>query len=248
MDYSDNLSLYEQLKKRFFSVIKYDYDLPIIMKFLRQYAPKEKAQCRILDVGCGYGGKLKPILEEGYDALGIDINPTLVAANKANGMPCLTLEEFEENSEQFDIILMSHIIEHFQHSELKEFMDSYLDRLKKNGLLIIATPLLSPTFYHDFDHVKPYSPHGIMTVFGDKYDDQVKYTSHNKLRLKDLKFRKRHYTPYSWRGWYMIVPEKKLIWAMQFIGILLCRGSLGLIGRTDGWIGVFEKVRLTTNK
>ena len=40
-----------------------------------------------------------------------------------------------------------------------------------------------------------------------------------------------------------MVMETKFIWMVEFLGALLCRYSFGLIGRTDGWIGVFEKVK-----
>jgi predicted SAM-dependent methyltransferase len=60
---------------------------------------------------------------------------------------------------------MSHVIEHFSPKDLIPFLDDYLDRLKVGGRLVIAIPLLTPYFYDDFDHVKPYHPMGILMVF-----------------------------------------------------------------------------------
>ena len=59
---------------------------------------------------------------------------------------------------------MSHVIEHFAPSDLLVFMDGYIDLLRPGGHLIIATPLMSPYFYDDFDHIKP------LSTSGDTYD------------------------------------------------------------------------------
>lgn len=237
------MSLSSRVKNKFYSILNYDYDLPKILDFFNKYRPDEKHKCKVLDVGCGYGKKLAALSSEGYDAIGIDINPKLVEANISKGLKCITLEEFSCNSEQFDIILMSHIIEHFNPDELKDFMDFYLDQLRLDGFLIIATPLISSFFYDDFDHIKPYSPQGILMVFGENYYDQVQYYSNNKLELKDLWFRKRHYRPQFFKGRY--IPDKSTFFlhCLEVCSILLCRSSFGIVGKTDGWVGVFQKVK-----
>ncbi len=234
---------YDSLKNIFYSIRAYNYDIPQIIKFFNQYSIKDKSQSKVLDVGCGYGEKLKALQKAGYDVLGIDVNPALVEANKKNGLNCMTLEEFNQNSGNFDFILMSHIVEHFYPRELKEFMDFYLDRLKIGGYLIIATPILSPKFYDDFDHIKPYYPQGILMVFSERYDEQVQYTSRNKLKLKDIWFRRRHYRPQFFRSQYIRTPWTKVFQLLETFSKILCILSLGLIGKTDGWIGVFEKVK-----
>ena len=38
--------------------------------------------------------------------------------------------------------------------------------LEIGGQLIVATPLMSDSFYEDFDHIKPYSASSILSVFG----------------------------------------------------------------------------------
>ncbi|MEK9764682.1 MAG: methyltransferase domain-containing protein, partial [Deltaproteobacteria bacterium] len=138
---------------------------------------------------------------------------------------------------QFDVIIMFHVIEHMEHEQLLEFMDSYLDLLLPGGLLIIATPVMTPYFYEDFDHVKPYLPSGILMVFGGE-SSQVQYYSKNKLRLLDLKYKK-----YFWR-----FPNYRSVYfpslfdrAARIISALIYKFSFGLIGRVDGWLGVFQK-------
>jgi hypothetical protein len=72
-------------------------------------------------------------------------------------------------------------------------MDTYLDRLKTGGHVIIATPLMSSSFYDDFDHIKPYQPLGINMVFNGR-GEQVKYYSRHVLELLDIWFRRSPFT------------------------------------------------------
>ncbi|MBD2301419.1 bifunctional 2-polyprenyl-6-hydroxyphenol methylase/3-demethylubiquinol 3-O-methyltransferase UbiG [Nostoc sp. FACHB-190] len=233
--------LFEQLKKIYYAVTLYDYDLAIILSFLEKYAQQERSKCKILDVGCGLGKKLTELTTAGYQTLGVDVNAQIIESNQKRGLNCITVEDFSKTEEQFDIILMSHIIEHFSPEELKEFMDSYLDKLKMGGYLIIATPLLTKYFYDDFDHVKPYSPTGIWMVFG-KTATQVQYYSRNKLGFKDLRFRRQPYRFTFVRGKYIRNWTTKIYQVIEFISALLCLISFGWLGNKDGWVGIFKKV------
>jgi SAM-dependent methyltransferase len=194
-------------------------------------------ESRILDVGCGYGRKLNLLLSAGYaNTTGVEINAEIVKHNKERGLPCVTVDEFNRSEDKYDIILMSHV-------------DDYLDHLVSGGHLVIATPLMSSYFYDDFDHVKPYQPAGISAVFGvDKA--QVQYYSKNKLILKDLWFRKSAYRMSFVRGKYINTPRNKytnMLAALLFPLPTLLSGfvfflSNRFLSKTDGWVGVFQKV------
>ncbi|WP_066384311.1 MULTISPECIES: bifunctional 2-polyprenyl-6-hydroxyphenol methylase/3-demethylubiquinol 3-O-methyltransferase UbiG [unclassified Anabaena] len=239
MNDNSNKIIYERIKKIYYSLVKYDYDQPIILKFIRKYS--QPATCQVLDVGCGYGKKMRAIATAGYQVLGVDVNPTLVEANQKQGLNCITLDEFSQTTDKFDIILMSHIIEHFHPSDLKDFLDDYLDRLKSGGYLIIATPLLTEYFYEDFDHVKPYLPIGILMVFG-RVATQVQYYSRNKLALKDVQFRRRHFRFTLVRAQVIRTWATKFYQVLEFICVLLYFMSFGWFGRKDGWVGIFQKI------
>ncbi len=68
---------------------------------------------RVLEVGCGYGRFLRSMAAAGLQATGIDINPGIIAANRAAGLTCISPEEFAASEETWDVILMAHVIEHF---------------------------------------------------------------------------------------------------------------------------------------
>ncbi len=195
---------------------------------------------RVLDVGCGYGRMLRLMAAAGWDATGVEINPEIVEVNRKAGMRCWTTAEFGRSTELFDVILMSHVIEHFSPVDLLGFMDDYLDHLKPGGRLIVATPLLSEYFYDDFDHVKPYQPTGILMVFGDGAA-QVQYYARNRLALRDIWFRRSPLRISHSRSRYIRSPWRFIVVASDFIAAFAYLISARVIGRTNGWVGVFEK-------
>jgi hypothetical protein len=118
-------------------------------------------------------------------------------------------------------------------------MDAYLDKLKDGGILIIATPILTEYFFEDFDHIKPYYPAGINMVFsGD--GAQVQYYSRNKLRMVDLWYKKYFY---RWTNTkFIYFPGNRFIQVFsKLLFALLFKISFGIVGRKDGWVGVFCK-------
>jgi 2-polyprenyl-3-methyl-5-hydroxy-6-metoxy-1,4-benzoquinol methylase len=195
---------------------------------------------RVLDVGCGFGRFLDQMRDAGLDATGVDINPQIVAANRKAGLRCLSADEFVASRDLYDVLLMAHVIEHFAPRELLQFMDSYLDRLRPGGRLIIATPLLSDYFYDDFDHIRPYQVAGIQMVFGEG-TAQVQYYSRNKLALRDLWFRRSAARVSHSRARYL--PGR---WGLVIASLDLAAAAVFLlsgrrIGKANGWVGVFEK-------
>jgi SAM-dependent methyltransferase len=209
-----------------------------ILEFISslQLMPEQK----LLDVGCGQCNKLRLIVSLGINAVGVDINPILVQQAQKAGFDCITVDEFNLTDDTYEVMLMSHIIEHFMPEQLLEFMDGYLDRLSSEGYLIIATPLNSPYFYDDFDHVKPYHPTGINMVFGGS-NLQVQYYSRNHIELCNLWFRREPLRLTFLAGLYV-----KKNYLLTFINIslaILFRLSFGIIGRTNGWVGLYQKVR-----
>jgi SAM-dependent methyltransferase len=229
------------LKRLYRSLVTFDTEMQIITELVGRARWSLHQQCRVLDVGCGYGRYLRALSGLGVDVTGVDVNPDLVHANRRNGLQCLTAEEFSQSVDSYDVILMSHVIEHFSPKDLVPFMDGYLDRLKVGGRLVIATPLLTPYFYDDFDHVKPYHPTGVLMVFGTE-QAQVQYYSRNKLTLEDVRIRRSPLRPPHTSGRYKEAIRARPRQIVEFVSALLFRASGGLIGESDGWVGLFRKV------
>ena len=230
------------IKNFLLAPFKYDLEPRQLFLFIQKFTGGPDAKKKILDVGCGYGRNLRPLKEAGYDVIGVEANSEIVSANLKAGLPTFSSEQITNDSTQFDVILMSHIIEHFSPKILLPFMDGYLDKLKTGGYIIICTPLITPNFYDDFDHVKPYQPTGILMVFGT-INSQVQFYSRNKLKLEDLWFRRGHFFIHYARCKYVKSPWRILAYALELCSIILFFGSLKLFGRANGWMGVFKKVK-----
>jgi SAM-dependent methyltransferase len=209
-----------------------------VMRFV--FAAAKTHGSRVLDVGCGYGRFLRPMIAAGLQVAGVDVNPAIVSANRAAGLNCMTAKEFETSNDLYDVILMAHIIEHLTPRELVNFMDAYLDRLKPGGQLVIVTPLMSDYFYEDFDHIKPYLPTGILMVFGERAA-QVQYYARNRMELRDIWFRRSPFRISHARGRYQRTPVRYCLLVLDLMSAAIFLLSGRLIGRADGWVGVFEK-------
>ena len=194
---------------------------------------------KILDVGCGFGRNIKVLSALGYQNItGVEVNSKIATFNNQHGILCITPDEFDKQNYQYDLILMSHVIEHFEPAELVKFLDRYLFCLKSGGHLIIATPLMSDSFYDDFDHIKPYSASSILSVFGGE-DSQVQYYSTNNLQLLKLWFRMKplrfnsHRNNFMAARWFLKVGNL----SSAFLFFLTNK----FIGKSDGWLGIFKK-------
>jgi SAM-dependent methyltransferase len=195
----------------------------------------------VVDIGCGYGRYLRPLKARGIEAIGVDVNPDVVKANRSAGFASMTPEEFLSSGAIAQVLLLSHVIEHFAPRDLLGFMERWLDCLEEGGTLVIATPLMSPQFYDDFDHVKPYHPDGLQMVFGERAA-QVQYRSRHRLVLVEVAFRR---TP--WRTSFVAATYSGGLAAWPYylvnaIAALAFRISAGLLGRKTGWIGRYRKL------
>jgi SAM-dependent methyltransferase len=215
----------------------------ILSRFVRSLGLT--ADQSILDIGCGFGRNLRWLTDEGLHVVGVDINPKLVEAARDADLECMTVEELETRDDRFDVLLMSHIIEHFAPHDLLRFLDAHLDRLKVGGHLIIATPLMWARFFNDFDHVRPYHPRAILSVFGSDAT-QVQFHARNRLELVDLGLRRMPRGQESIFEAFAPRPRgvvgRCLAVAIRTGLRAIYRLSGGrLCGRTNGWIGLFRK-------
>jgi len=229
----------DALKRWYLAVLGHDLETPRVVEYVRRYANGDSA-ARIVDIGCGYGRTLRALRARGIDALGVEINASIAERNRRDGLRCVTPDEFQREAVQSDLMIMSHVVEHFPPEALVGFMDGYLDRLKAGGHLIVATPLLHPRFFDDFDHVKPYHPTGFAMVFGAG-PAQVQYYARNRLELVDLWIRRSPLAVHFARGLYLKDPLTRGWQIVNLLGALLFRGSGGLLGRATGWVGAFRK-------
>jgi len=93
---------------------------------------------RVLDIGCGVGRCLGFLDGHG---VGIDHNPTSVAACRQAGFEAYTPEQFSAlDLGQFDSLLLSHVLEHLEAPDGRALIERYLPHLRSGGRIILITP------------------------------------------------------------------------------------------------------------
>jgi SAM-dependent methyltransferase len=89
----------------------------------------------ILDYGCGTGGKLARLREQGFQLYGYDINPDYYKFAIGKG-----LMSFDEDA-KYDVLFLSHTIEHW--TNVYEDIGRLIQKnLKPKGRVIIQVPLI----------------------------------------------------------------------------------------------------------
>lgn len=196
----------------------------------------------ILDVGCGTGRNLELLYKLGYkNIIGVDLNDSMVKLVNDKGFEAYNNLEFESEKKdlKIDVILMSHIIEHFYHAELSDFMSHYFSKLRIGGKIIISTPLFTNNFYNDFDHVKPYLPIGINMYFSNKSDQQIQSQSPYILSIRNIYFYKLPFRLQWYRTFYVNSGLSLPVWINRILKVVfyLTRGCIGV---KSGWIAAYN--------
>jgi SAM-dependent methyltransferase len=109
------------------------------IRFLRTYAAPRPGQ-RLLDIGSGPGTHLLAARELRLEAVGVEPSSAQVAVCRSLGLDVregyFVPEAFEPES--FDIVVMSHVIEHVL--DPGAFLRGALSRVRPGGVLLVVTP------------------------------------------------------------------------------------------------------------
>lgn len=135
-------------------------------------------RARVLDVGCGSGGLLVALRDLGFHRLmGFDPSETCVLRVRSCGfdadaqiVPICEPHSILEKWGQFDLIILSHVLEHV--FDAHDVIASLLPLLSENGLLYIETPdpfgygtgRFPPFYFFDAEHITHFSPHSFATL------------------------------------------------------------------------------------
>jgi 2-polyprenyl-3-methyl-5-hydroxy-6-metoxy-1,4-benzoquinol methylase len=189
---------------------------------------------RLLDVGCGFGKLYEIIRSQGVEYVGVDVNPDIVEHNLNLQRVVYTDAQFCSTTDLFDVLLLSHLIEHFEYSDLVKFLNTHLSRLKQGGIIIIFTPLYHRGFYDDFDHIKPYNPEALRQLFCKSSKQTQEYGLRGEYVELDIWFKRDSvWHSHSTGKW-------KHIFSVPLS--LACTFSYGLVGRRNGYGIVLKRV------
>ncbi|MBC7910436.1 MAG: methyltransferase domain-containing protein [Pyrinomonadaceae bacterium] len=109
------------------------------------FPSKHPSLLRVLDAGCGNGSQLAlPLVKAGFQVWGVDTDERSIeharrlTANSPNArFFCGRVEELPE-SELFDIVILSEVLEHL--TEPQELLKASTQRVRAGGILIVTVP------------------------------------------------------------------------------------------------------------
>ncbi|MEO9242339.1 class I SAM-dependent methyltransferase [Pseudomonas inefficax] len=194
----------------------------------------------VLDYGMGHGKYLRMFRELGLQATGVDINPQYIEQAKAAGFEALHEAELEALGKRFDVIFLSHLIEHLDPNQLLHLLDRLIALLAPQGRLVMISPVLGERFFHDFSHVRPYYPQSIRHAFGQS-SSPLSFGAHERIVLKDIHFFRDPWRTRLWRSFYIQdTPISPFTRALNKGFDLAWRLSDGQLGATSSWLGVYH--------
>lgn len=129
---------------------------------------------KVLDIGCATGLFVKYVNQYGASGYGIDVSSQLIEIAQKNGLNCHYKDLFEID-EKFDIINLSHVIEHVD--DPIRYLEFIYSILNDNGVLFLETPctgIISETFaenwrfYMPVEHIHLFSQECLFKILTDK--------------------------------------------------------------------------------
>ena len=173
-----------------------------------------------LDIGCGEGEFMK----HGKDHIvGIDPNQRAIEKLKAKGFKA-SLEDARKltfSDGEFEAINCHNVIEHMDVMTAHAMLSEASRVLKKDGLFVVSSEVVTKKFWTTFGHVKPYPPEAIIKLLrpdsreefdaiqgleavgvfyiGDYFKNKILYL---------VSFTLGHFTPLLRREYFLILKKK----------------------------------------
>ena len=212
-----------------------------ITSLMRSFQGTSGKALRVLDFGCGLGKFLDSFAALGMNVTGVDSNVEYVSRAQSKGYTAYEPDEFfGRQHEPFDVVFLSHLIEHVDPNALVALVPQLCSMLGRGGRLVIVSPTLGERFYHDFSHVRPYLPQSIRHAFGAT-GMPISFGEARLIELVDIYFFKDPYRTRQWRSFYIARGIKGALTRAVNRGLdLLWWCSGGRVGVVASWLGVYE--------
>ena len=116
-----------------------------VIPYIEQVFPMREGM-RILEIGCGEGGNLKPFLDRGYECTGIDLNTTQIANARVfmaghphlDKLTLIAEDIYNIEPQPYDLIILRDVIEHIHNQE--RFMGFLKRFLAPDGVVFFGFP------------------------------------------------------------------------------------------------------------
>jgi O-antigen chain-terminating methyltransferase len=122
----------------------------------------------VIDIGCGRGELLEMLGEDGFQAIGVDLNDTQLEAARRHGAAVVQGDGFDylRSLKANSVLAVTgiHIVEHIPFPDLVRLMQEVARVLKPGGVAVFETPnprnliVGATTFHFDPTHIRPLPP------------------------------------------------------------------------------------------
>lgn len=173
----------EESLRAWFNKTEIDYKFELERLLVDNYKFKS-----ILDLGCGIGGVLNYLKQNGCtDIFGVDNSQEQIeVCQKYVTKKVSQVDIFDflkSNTKEFDIIIVFDIVEHIQKNRIIELLKLVYDSLSPNGIVIIRTPNMGSIIapygrYLDFTHDTGFTSGSLQQVLSEaEFTDIVFFNS-----------------------------------------------------------------------
>jgi len=108
------------------------------INIMSSYVLKDE-KIKYLDIGCSTGFVVEEAQNRGWDAYGIDLNPSAIEFGKKRGLTLNNISLKELNQDDvFDVVSLFDVLEHVVNP--KEILEQALMHLKEDGIIFIYVP------------------------------------------------------------------------------------------------------------
>jgi SAM-dependent methyltransferase len=215
-------------------------ELERVQALARRWKSGHQGTLRILDFGCGRGKYLEVFAAAGFETTGADVNADYIRELTDRGFRVRDAAEVLAGDETYDIVFLSHLVEHVGPDALVGLIPKLCDLIRGQGMLVIVTPLLGERFYYDFSHVRPYYPQSIRHAFGQTVSP-LSYGNLDRIELTDIYFFKDPFRTRKLRSFYVGTGLRRAAvdWLNRCFDVLW-RISGGRVGVASSWLGVYR--------
>ncbi|MDD5015274.1 MAG: class I SAM-dependent methyltransferase [Atribacterota bacterium] len=138
---------YSRARYESYGIEKYLKNKKLVVSFMKMIfkeVRRFKKKGRLLEIGCNLGYFLEVAKNNGFEVRGIDLDKEAVNyANNNLGEGIVlqsTLEEAKFPDAYFDVVVISHVLEHIP--DIKKFLKEIKGLLNDKGIVMIASPNL----------------------------------------------------------------------------------------------------------
>lgn len=146
----------DDIERLFFKrVRKFAYERYYFISF---FTKLNKEKDLIVEYGCNDGANLLPWLKNGFNVLGIDIDPKMIEFGRRKGLNLVRGDFMDYGllNKRPKLIILSHVLEHI--NDVNGFLNKLVEILDPDGYIFIETPgiktqgLVDSLSYFDVEH------------------------------------------------------------------------------------------------